>query len=33
VEGRYVPHASSQVIMTSWALLGLLKAGYDGVGA
>jgi lanosterol synthase len=31
--GHYIPHERSQVIMTSWALLALLKAGYDGPGA
>jgi lanosterol synthase len=30
LEGRYVPHVRSQVIMTSWALLALLRAGYQG---
>ena len=30
LEGCYVPHARSQVIMTSWALLALLRAGYEG---
>lgn len=29
-EGRPIPHEHSQVIMTSWALIALLKAGYDG---
>ena len=33
VEERYVPHRESQVIMTSWALMALLKARYDGPGA
>lgn len=33
VAGYYIPHARSQVIMTGWALLALLKAGYDGPGA
>jgi lanosterol synthase len=31
--GHYIPHARSQVIMTGWALLALLKGGYDGPGA
>lgn len=31
VEERYIPHEQSQVIMTSWALMALLKAGaYEG---
>jgi len=30
LEGRSVPHARSQVIMTSWALMALLRAGYQG---
>jgi lanosterol synthase len=33
VEQRYVPHERSQVIMTSWALMTLLKASYEGPGA
>jgi lanosterol synthase len=28
--GRSVPHDSNQVIMTSWALMALLRAGYQG---
>jgi lanosterol synthase len=32
VEERYFPHSSSQVIMTSWALMALMRAGYDGPG-
>ena len=32
-EERYVPHAEPQVIMTAWALMSLLRAGYDGPGA
>ncbi len=31
VEERYIPHEKSQVIMTSWAIMTLLKAGcYEG---
>ena len=30
LEERSVPHACSQVIMTSWALIALLRAGYQG---
>jgi lanosterol synthase len=30
LEKRSVPHACSQVIMTSWALMALLRAGYQG---
>ncbi len=30
LEGRYVSHVRSQVIMTSWALLALLRAEYQG---
>jgi lanosterol synthase len=33
VEERYIPHETSQVIMTSWALMALLKADYRGTGA
>jgi lanosterol synthase len=29
LDGRYVEHPESQVIMTSWALLALLHAGHD----
>jgi lanosterol synthase len=30
---RYIPHDESQVIMTAWALMTLLRAGYEGPGA
>jgi lanosterol synthase len=30
---RYIPHKESQVIMTSWALMTLLRADYRGPGA
>ncbi|MDX9720248.1 MAG: prenyltransferase/squalene oxidase repeat-containing protein [Myxococcota bacterium] len=33
VEGRYLPHARSQVIMTAWALMTMLRARYDEAGA
>ncbi len=33
LENRSIPHQKSQVIMTSWALLTLLKAEYQGPGA
>jgi squalene cyclase len=33
VENRPIAHERSQVIMTSWALITLLRAGYDGPGA
>ena len=33
LEHRSIPSDRSQVIMTSWALMALLKAGYDGPGA
>lgn len=33
LENRSIPHRTSQVIMTSWALLTLLKADYRGPGA
>jgi len=33
VEERYVPAPESQVIQTSWALMTLLRADYDGPGA
>lgn len=33
VEERYIPHTESQVIMTAWALMTLLRACYDGPGA
>jgi 2,3-oxidosqualene cyclase len=33
LDGRYVEHPESQVIMTSWALLALLHAGHDGGSA
>jgi lanosterol synthase len=33
VEERYIPSERSQVIQTSWALMTLLKADYDGSGA
>ena len=33
VEDRYIPHEQSQVIMTSWALMALLRAGYDATEA
>ena len=32
VEERYIPHEKSQVIMTSWALMALLKADYADHG-
>lgn len=32
-ENRYIPHHQSQVIMTSWALLTLMKANYQGTNA
>lgn len=32
-EERYIPHSEPQVIMTAWALMALLRAGYDGPGA
>lgn len=31
--GRPIPHQRSQIIMTSWALIALLKAAYAGPGA
>ncbi len=33
LENRSLPHQKSQVIMTSWALMALLKAQYQGPGA
>lgn len=33
LEERYIPHERSQVIMTSWAVMALLRAGYEGPGA
>ena len=33
VEERYIPHDESQVIMTSWALMTLLRADFDEPGA
>ncbi len=32
-ECRYIPHQHSQIIMTSWALITLLKANYPGKAA
>jgi lanosterol synthase len=32
-EERYVPHEEPQVIMTAWAVMTLLRAGYEGPGA
>jgi len=33
IEGKSTPASRSQVIQTAWALITLLKAGYDGPGA
>ena len=33
LQNRSIPHKKSQVIMTSWALITLLKAAYQGPGA
>lgn len=33
LENRYIPHHQSQIIMTSWALIALIKANYQGLNA